>query len=210
MYRYYGSRDFETDADILPRHTDFEAFQYFISVVSFPIHEHHWLSSVAPISCFFQLPLLTSISAILTPRCTQVPTIYIDNADNTLMTNQYSVTDYRKTFDHENSRGMIPGPNAHHPLPNTTIDHTPPYFPSHEGLFFKYEIEAISVRITEHRQTFRYFIVRLCGILGGAFVTVGFAYRALRFIIDLPKGRPAPTGAGAAYIPTSNSEKRRL
>ncbi|RUS32729.1 hypothetical protein BC938DRAFT_474494 [Jimgerdemannia flammicorona] len=115
-----------------------------------------------------------------------VPTIYIDNADNTLMTNQYSVTDYRKTFDHENSRGMIP------------------------GLFFKYEIEAISVRITEHRQTFRYFIVRLCGILGGAFVTVGFAYRALRFIIDLPKGRPAPTGAGAAYIPTSNSEKRRL
>ncbi|RUS17752.1 hypothetical protein BC937DRAFT_89543 [Endogone sp. FLAS-F59071] len=78
------------------------------------------------------------------------------------------------------------------------------------GLFFKYEIEPISVRITEQRQTFTHFLVRLCGIIGGAFVTVGFAYRALVFVMELPKGKPAPTGAGAAYIPTSNSEKRRF
>ncbi|RUS32728.1 endoplasmic reticulum-golgi intermediate compartment-domain-containing protein [Jimgerdemannia flammicorona] len=153
----YPSINNPLDDSVEISNTHFEAFQYFISVVSFPIHEHHWLSSVAPISCFFQLPLLTSISAILTPRCTQVPTIYIDNADNTLMTNQYSVTDYRKTFDHENSRGMIPVRDRsylcphHRASPDLPVFHRPPLW--HPWRRFRYRRLRVPRPAVHHRLT---------------------------------------------------------
>lgn len=88
-----------------------------------------------------------------------VPTTYIDNSNNLLDTYQYAVTDSKKIFGEEEAVKYIP------------------------GIFFRYDFEPISVRITEKRQSFSHFLVRLSGIIGGAVVTVGFAYRVVRFAI---------------------------
>ncbi|RUS17751.1 hypothetical protein BC937DRAFT_89542 [Endogone sp. FLAS-F59071] len=75
----------------------FEQFQYFMSVpssfipVSFVLSSHH--------SSSYSFP---SFSAI------QVPTIYIDRSNNQLLTNQYSVNDYRRAFNAEQP-GFVPG-----------------------------------------------------------------------------------------------------
>lgn len=54
-----------------------------------------------------------------------VPTTYVDRRNNVLLTNQYAVTDSHKRFKE---------------------GHTIP------GIFFKYDIEPISVQISETRQ----------------------------------------------------------
>ncbi|KAG1376132.1 hypothetical protein G6F61_007862 [Rhizopus arrhizus] len=86
-----------------------------------------------------------------------VPTTYIDRKGHVLLTNQYAVTDTHRAF--------YEGQTA-------------------PGIFFKYEMEPISVQISEESpQSFLHFVVRLCGILGGSVVTVGTAYKVLNFII---------------------------
>ncbi|RKO89187.1 endoplasmic reticulum vesicle transporter-domain-containing protein, partial [Blyttiomyces helicus] len=76
-----------------------------------------------------------------------VPTIYIDTnrvlGQRLLLTNQYAVTDYSRIISAESRTSGLP------------------------GIFIKYDIEPISVRITESRQGFLHFITRLCGIIGG-------------------------------------------
>ncbi|KAI8349421.1 endoplasmic reticulum vesicle transporter-domain-containing protein [Blakeslea trispora] len=86
-----------------------------------------------------------------------VPTTYIDSNNNQLLTNQYSVMDSHKSFQEGQA---VP------------------------GLFFKYDIEPISVQISESRhQSFFQFMVRLCGIIGGFAVTAGTCYRLVHFIL---------------------------
>ncbi|CAO3650902.1 unnamed protein product [Mucor hiemalis] len=93
-----------------------------------------------------------------------VPTTYIDRRNNILQTNQYAVTDFHRQF---REGQMIP------------------------GVFFRYDIEPISVQISEgHSLSFLHFIVRLCGILGGSVVTVGAIYRLFNFA--LTGGREDP------------------
>ncbi|TPX69548.1 hypothetical protein SpCBS45565_g02255 [Spizellomyces sp. 'palustris'] len=76
-----------------------------------------------------------------------VPTIYIDRnrafGKRALLTSQYAVTDYTRSLTVDNKQGGLP------------------------GVFIKYEIEPILVRITESRQGFLHFLTRLCGIIGG-------------------------------------------
>lgn len=86
-----------------------------------------------------------------------VPTTYIDVDRNVLLTNQYAVTDSRKAFTEHEAQRVVP------------------------GIFFKYDIEPISVVVREYHASFFDFLVRLCGILGGTVVTVGFIYRAIKF-----------------------------
>lgn len=95
-----------------------------------------------------------------------MPTTYIDKSKNVLHTYQYAVTDSNKAFEENESIYNVP------------------------GIFFKYDFEPISVRITEKRQSFSHFLVRLSGIIGGAVVTVGFAYRVIRFIVTGGKENP--------------------
>ncbi|RIA94708.1 endoplasmic reticulum vesicle transporter-domain-containing protein [Glomus cerebriforme] len=80
-----------------------------------------------------------------------VPTTYIDNNNRVLLTNQYSVTDYSRVID-LGGRGV-------------------------PGIFFKYDIEPISVRIAENGMGFITFLVRLSGLVGGIWVTAGFALK---------------------------------
>ncbi|ORZ15630.1 endoplasmic reticulum vesicle transporter-domain-containing protein [Absidia repens] len=86
-----------------------------------------------------------------------VPTTYIDVDGNVLLTNQYAVTDSSKTFTEHEAPRAVP------------------------GIFFKYDIESISVVVREYHASFFDFLVRLCGIIGGSVVTMGFIYRTIKF-----------------------------
>ncbi|CDH51047.1 copii-coated vesicle protein [Lichtheimia corymbifera JMRC:FSU:9682] len=95
-----------------------------------------------------------------------VPTTYIGRQKDVIITNQYAVTDSRKAAPDDRPSNMVP------------------------GIFFKYDIEPISVQISESRQSFIHFIVRLCGIVGGSVVTVGFVYRTIKLILTGGKEDP--------------------
>ncbi|KAI8070504.1 endoplasmic reticulum vesicle transporter-domain-containing protein [Gongronella butleri] len=86
-----------------------------------------------------------------------VPTTYFDKHGKMLLTNQYAVTDARRTFPEKLSAQVVP------------------------GIFFKYDLEAVTVVIKETHRSLFDLVVRLFGIIGGSVVTVGFVYRALRF-----------------------------
>jgi hypothetical protein len=53
---------------------------------------------------------------------------------------------------------------------------------NYQGIFFKYDIEPISVRIAENGTSFITFLVRLCGLVGGIWVTAGFAFKIINRI----------------------------
>jgi len=91
-----------------------------------------------------------------------VPTIYIDSSGNILLTSQYAVTDYKRTLN-DRSGGNLP------------------------GIFIKYDIEAISVRITETRKPFLQFLVRLCGIVGGIFAAAGMFHQLTGSVVRRTK-----------------------
>ncbi|KAI9353112.1 endoplasmic reticulum vesicle transporter-domain-containing protein [Pilaira anomala] len=104
-----------------------------------------------------------------------VPTSYIDRKGNYLETNQYAVTDMHKTFREGQA---VP------------------------GIFFRYDMEPITVQIKEVRtQSFLQFLVRLCGILGGSVVTAGALYRLINFVMT--GGREDPK----LYTPVHNMMK---
>ena len=52
------------------------------------------------------------------------------------------------------------------------------------GVFIKYSIESITVRITESRIGLVQLTTRLCGVIGGIYVTFGIVYRLSRWISD--------------------------
>ncbi|KAJ3076960.1 hypothetical protein HDU98_010254 [Podochytrium sp. JEL0797] len=93
-----------------------------------------------------------------------VPTIYVDKRrtfGSMILTNQYAVTDHKKIVGHETKEAGIP------------------------GIFMKYDVEPISVRITESRASFMHFLTRLCGITGGIYVTVGLLNNLVQFSMKL-------------------------
>ncbi|KAJ1913401.1 hypothetical protein H4219_005235 [Mycoemilia scoparia] len=86
-----------------------------------------------------------------------IPTLYMDRNQRVLETDQYAVKGREdKKYDVE------PGSE----------------FPP--GVFFEFDIEPISVKITERGDGFAYFMVKLCSATGGIFVTVGLAHRLFR------------------------------
>ncbi|KAI8918195.1 endoplasmic reticulum vesicle transporter-domain-containing protein [Powellomyces hirtus] len=91
-----------------------------------------------------------------------VPTIYLDAnrafGKKVILTSQYAVTDYQRSLDPMHNQGGVP------------------------GVFIKYDIEPIMVRITESRMGILGFLTRFCGILGGIFVTVGIILDVFRWI----------------------------
>lgn len=84
-----------------------------------------------------------------------VPTNYFASSKK-VRTNQYSVTDYKRN------------PNG------------PAAFP---GVFFKYDIEPLTMTIHNRSMSFGSFIVRLTGILGGIWLCTNFALRTLHCIL---------------------------
>ncbi|KAF9351555.1 hypothetical protein BGX26_010475 [Mortierella sp. AD094] len=95
-----------------------------------------------------------------------VPTIYEDRSKNQLLTNQYSVSEYRRAFGEDQA---VP------------------------GLFFKYDFEPLTLMISEESSmSFGHLLVRLAGLVGGYFVTAGMAHKVLSAIFYYFKPEQAP------------------
>ncbi len=89
-----------------------------------------------------------------------VPTKF-STLQRTMNTNQYSITERNRTLNHKaGSHGAV-------------------------GIFFKYELNAMTIEILEHRRSFLQFIIRMCGIIGGIFATSGMIHL---FIGSLTEG----------------------
>ncbi|XP_019969519.1 endoplasmic reticulum-Golgi intermediate compartment protein 2-like [Paralichthys olivaceus] len=76
-------------------------------------------------------------------------------------THQYSVTERERAINHAaGSHGV-------------------------SGIFMKYDISSLMVRVTEQHMPFWQFLVRLCGIIGGIFSTTGMLHSMVGFLVDV-------------------------
>ncbi|GAA6033081.1 hypothetical protein JCM8097_002933 [Rhodosporidiobolus ruineniae] len=85
-----------------------------------------------------------------------VSTTYIDARRRILPTNQYSVTEMSRITEH--GRGV-------------------------PGIFFKYDIEPMSLTVRERTSSLLQFLVRLAGIVGGIVVCSDFGFRTADFLV---------------------------
>lgn len=76
-------------------------------------------------------------------------------------TNQYSVTQRIREINHESGSHGI------------------------SGIFFKYDMSSIMVRVESRHRSFWGFLVRLCGIIGGIFATSGMLHSFIGFLFDV-------------------------
>ncbi|KAG8695471.1 hypothetical protein FRC08_007817 [Ceratobasidium sp. 394] len=79
-----------------------------------------------------------------------VPTSYKMPGQDPVHTNQYSVTHYTRSLEH--GRG------------------TP-------GIFFKFDVDALAITVSQKTTTFREFLVRIIGVVGGVWVCAGWAVK---------------------------------
>jgi len=80
-----------------------------------------------------------------------VPT-KVSTAGRRINTCQFAVTERNRTINHgRGSHGL-------------------------SGVFFKFDLNAMSVEIVEERKSFLQFLIRLCGIVGGIFATSGMLH----------------------------------
>jgi len=107
-----------------------------------------------------------------------VSTTYIDAGRRLLSTSSYSVTDMSRVTEH--GRGV-------------------------PGIFFKYDIEPMSLTIRERTTSLVQFLVRLAGIVGGILVCSDFGFRTVSWSLDRWAGQLR--GAKGA-IPTSVKSPR--
>lgn len=76
-------------------------------------------------------------------------------------THQYSVTERERVINHAaGSHGV-------------------------SGIFMKYDISSLMVKVTEQHMPFWQFLVRLCGIIGGIFSTTGMLHGVVGFLVDV-------------------------
>lgn len=103
-----------------------------------------------------------------------VPTKF-STLDRTMKTNQFSVTERNRTINHKKgSHGVY-------------------------GIFFKFDMSAMSVEIVEQRKPFLQFLIRLCGIVGGIFATSGMLHSLIGSLTD---------GALCKLVRTVSTEKQ--
>lgn len=74
---------------------------------------------------------------------------------------QYSVTERNRAIDHSGGSHGVP------------------------GIFVKYDIFALKIRVQEEHKPYWQFLVRLCGIIGGLFVVSGILHDGVGVIVDL-------------------------
>ncbi|KAL3144177.1 hypothetical protein ABBQ32_003961 [Trebouxia sp. C0010 RCD-2024] len=98
-----------------------------------------------------------------------VPTMYSDVRNNTIFSNQYSVTEHFKPADVQQGQNM-------------------------PGVFFFYDLSPIKVQYREEYKSFTHFITSVCAIIGGVFTVSGlidsFIYhgqKAIKKKVDLGK-----------------------
>ncbi|XP_047453293.1 endoplasmic reticulum-Golgi intermediate compartment protein 2-like [Mugil cephalus] len=76
-------------------------------------------------------------------------------------THQYSVTERERAINHAaGSHGV-------------------------SGIFMKYDISSLMVKVSEHHMPLWQFLIRLCGIIGGIFSTTGIIHGIVGFFVDI-------------------------
>lgn len=90
-----------------------------------------------------------------------VPTKYVQASGTAIHTNQYSVTYHR-----------------------TAVDPMSPMNTRLPGVFFKYQISPILVKIEEKARTWSHFLTRVCAVIGGVWVVIGMLYNSARATVS--------------------------
>lgn len=109
---------------------------------------------------------------------TVVPTTYQVARQEPLQTNQYSVTHYTRVIEH--GRG------------------TP-------GIFFKFDIDPLAIAISQKTTSFREFLVRIIGVIGGVWVCAGWAVKVGGKAATVVTGEE---GEGIAEVQKSSRKSR--
>lgn len=132
------------------------SFGPFFPAISQPLDQSYEITEQRKLIFFFPSPLphpieqiclthtLDTLCILLAFTIFQyflrvVPTTYIDASRRKLITSQYAVTDYSRSFEH--GKGV-------------------------PGLFFKYDLEPMSVVIRERTTSLYQFLIRLAGVVG--------------------------------------------
>jgi len=55
----------------------------------------------------------------------------------------------------------------------------------HSGIMFHYSLEPISVKIKEFQQSYLHTLTRVCGLIGGVFVTAGISFVSFFVFLNL-------------------------
>ncbi|KAJ7278215.1 DUF1692-domain-containing protein [Mycena rebaudengoi] len=111
-----------------------------------------------------------------------VPTTYVAPRSAPLHTHQYSVTHYTRVLDHH--RG------------------TP-------GIFFKFDLDPMSLTIHQRTTSFLQLIIRCVGVIGGVFTCMGYAIKvttaAVEAVTGESAGEIAPSSASSSSLRTKFS-----
>lgn len=89
-----------------------------------------------------------------------VPT-EVNTYANNLNTYQFSVTERNRTISHSGGSHGVP------------------------GIFVKYDLTALKIKVMEQHKPYWQFLVRLCGIIGGVFVVSGLLHDGVGLIVDI-------------------------
>jgi len=89
-----------------------------------------------------------------------VPTVYKDGT-STMKTYQYSVTNHTDTFDLSDPLSIQ--------LP---------------GVWFKYDFSPMLVQLEKRDKYFTHLLTRLCAIVGGIWVVLGFIHSLSKQVVD--------------------------
>lgn len=87
-----------------------------------------------------------------------VPT-KVETFMTTTDTYQYSVKELSRPIDHDKGSHGMP------------------------GIFFKYDVSALKVTVTQERDNLGMFLARLCSVIGGIYVCSGIYKKIYKFII---------------------------
>ena len=85
----------------------------------------------------------------------------VQTSDLKMKTYQYSTTESERVIDHDSGSHGMP------------------------GIYFKYEIDAICVKVVEEYAPFWMFLIRLCGIVGGIYATSGLISSVANTVVDV-------------------------
>ncbi|PVU99028.1 hypothetical protein BB559_001080 [Furculomyces boomerangus] len=109
-----------------------------------------------------------------------IPTVYTGTNGKTLVTSQYAVNQVALDAD--------------------SVDSVP-------GIFFTYDIEPILVNITELRIPFSKFLIRICSMIGGIFVSVGLLLKLVDHSSTSLAGKKHNREYSTGILDTQNSFK---
>lgn len=85
----------------------------------------------------------------------------VQTSELQLKSYQYSTTESERVIDHDSGSHGMP------------------------GIYFKYEIDAISVKVVEEYVPLWMFLIRLCGIVGGIYATSGLISSVANTVVDV-------------------------